>query len=143
MAERTPRLLDQIRQRLRVLHYSKRTEKAYVDWVQRFLRFHRTADGTWRHPRDMGGPEVTEYLTHLAVSQRVAASTQNQALAALLFLYQPVLETELPLARQRYRFRARADCRPRGKEGKGSSCTAAAAAGWPGQAECQTIFHAG
>jgi integron integrase len=86
-----PRLLDQVRRRLRVRHYSLRTEQAYVGWIRRFI----LANGK-RHPRDMGGPEVERFLTTLATEGRVAAGTQNQALAALLFLYREVLEVELP-----------------------------------------------
>lgn len=77
-----PRLLDQVRNKCRVLHYSIRTESAYVDWVEKFLRFHRFPNGTWRHPSELRGPEISEFVTHLAVNGRVAASTQNQALAA-------------------------------------------------------------
>lgn len=87
----SPKLLDQVRDRLRVKHYSIRTETQYVQWIRRFILFHGK-----RHPRDMGGPEVEAFLTHLAVEGNVAASTQNQALAALLFLYREVLEMELP-----------------------------------------------
>ncbi|MFZ2508567.1 MAG: integron integrase [Steroidobacteraceae bacterium] len=86
-----PRLVDQIRARIRARHYSLRTEKAYVFWVRRFVRFHRM-----RHPRDLGAPEVEAYLTHLAVDAKVSASTQNQALAAILFLYRDVLDIKLP-----------------------------------------------
>ncbi len=86
-----PRLLDQVRNRLRTLHYSLRTEEAYVGWIRRYILFHGK-----RHPREMGGPEVEAFLTHLAVEGNVAASTQNQALAALLFLYQHILDIELP-----------------------------------------------
>ncbi|MDO5654130.1 MAG: integron integrase [Brachymonas sp.] len=85
------RLLDQVRNRCRVLHYSLRTEKAYVDWIRRFVLFHNK-----RHPLEMGAAEVEAFLTHLAVERNVSASTQNQALAALLFLYQQVLGQELP-----------------------------------------------
>jgi integron integrase len=74
------------------LHYSPRTEKAYVHWIRRFILFHNK-----RHPREMGASEVEAFLSHLAVKERVAASTQNQALAALLFLYKQVLLQELPL----------------------------------------------
>lgn len=86
-----PRLLDQVRDRLRVKHYSIRTEQAYVDWIKRFIRFHDK-----RHPRDMGAGEIEAYLTHLAVHGRVSPSTQNQAKSALLFLYRAVLELPLP-----------------------------------------------
>lgn len=85
-----PRLLDQVRSRIRVLHYSIRTETAYVDWIRRFILFHQK-----RHPREMGAPEVEAFLTHLAVQRNVAASTQNQALAAILFLYREVLAQPL------------------------------------------------
>lgn len=86
-----PRLLDRVRDRIRVKHYSIRTEEAYVDWIRRFILFHGK-----RHPQEMGAPEVEAFLTHLAVAGRVAASTQNQAKSALLFLYREVLSTELP-----------------------------------------------
>ena len=87
-----PRLLDQVRDKLRLKHYSIRTEKSYVDWIKRFILFHHK-----RHPSEMGKPEIEGFLTHLAVDRHVAASTQNQALCALLFLYKEVLEIELPL----------------------------------------------
>jgi integron integrase len=86
-----PKLLDQVRARMRVLHYSIRTEEAYVNWIRRFILFHNK-----RHPREMGGPEVEAFLTHLAVEGQVAASTQNQALAGILFLYQQILQIDLP-----------------------------------------------
>jgi integron integrase len=86
-----PKLLDRVRHALRVRHYSPRTEDTYVMWIERFIRFHGL-----RHPRDMGGAEIETYLTDLAVNGHVAASTQNQALGALLFLYQQVLGIELP-----------------------------------------------
>ncbi len=86
-----PKLLDQLRDKIRVRHYSIRTEKSYVSWVRRFILFHGK-----RHPRDMGAPEIETFLSHLAVNGRVAASTQNQALAAILFLYKQVLEIDLP-----------------------------------------------
>lgn len=86
-----PRLLDRVRERCRVKHYSYRTEQAYVHWIRRFILFHDK-----RHPMQMGAPEVESFLTHLAVHGNVAASTQNQALAAILFLYREVLGVELP-----------------------------------------------
>jgi integron integrase len=86
-----PRLLDQVRAACRVRHYSLRTERAYVGWIRRFI----LANGK-RHPSAMGGGEVAAFLTMLATRGRVAASTQNQALSALLFLYRVVLEIELP-----------------------------------------------
>jgi len=85
------KLLDRLRNKIRVKHYSIRTEQAYVDWVRRFVVFHRM-----RHPKDMGLDEVERFLTFLAVEGRVAASTQNQAKSALLFLYKEVLGSELP-----------------------------------------------
>jgi integron integrase len=87
----SPKLLDQLRARIRALHYSIRTEDAYADWARRFILFHEK-----RHPRDMGVTEVEAFLTHLAVERKVSASTQNQAKAALLFLYKKVLQIELP-----------------------------------------------
>ncbi len=86
-----PRLLDQVRDRIRLKHYSIRTEDTYVEWIRRFILFHDK-----RHPREMGAAEVESFLTHLAVQGRVAASTQNQAKSALLFLYKEVLGEELP-----------------------------------------------
>lgn len=87
----TPKLLDLVRAELRVRHYSISTEKVYCEWIKRYIRFH-----DYRHPREMGAAEITAFLTHLAVVGNVAASTQNQALAALLFLYKQVLAIELP-----------------------------------------------
>ncbi|MDX2271422.1 MAG: integron integrase [Cyanobacteriota bacterium] len=86
------KLLDKVRDVIRVKHYSYQTEKAYVQWIRRFILFHNK-----RHPREMGGIEVNAFLTHLAVSENVAASTQNQALSAILFLYREVVQTELDL----------------------------------------------
>ena len=87
----SPRLLDQVRDRLRVKHYSLRTEESYLHWIRRFIFFHGK-----KHPREMGGPQVEAFLSHLATVGRVAASTQNQALSALLFLYREVLQVGLP-----------------------------------------------
>ena len=84
------KLLDQVRHVARVQHYSLRTEEAYVHWIERFIRFHNI-----RHPNTMGTEQVEAFLTSLAVDGHVAASTQNQALAALLFLYQKVLKIEI------------------------------------------------
>src|SRR5207247_8061677 len=86
-----PRLLDRVRQALRARHMSRRTEEAYVAWIRRFIFFHNK-----RHPAEMGAPEVTKFLTSLAVDGQVAASTQNQAWSALLFLYKDVREVDLP-----------------------------------------------
>ncbi|MEZ6057467.1 MAG: integron integrase [Planctomycetaceae bacterium] len=85
-----------VREKLRTLRYAWRTEQNYVMWVEQFVRFSRRKDGSWRHPREMGGADVERFLTHLAVNRRVAAATQRQAMCALLFLYQHVLEIELP-----------------------------------------------
>ena len=87
----TSKLLDQVRDHIRARHYSIRTERSYVSWIVRFIRFHGL-----RHPRDLGAPEVEAFLTHLAVSEGVAASTQNQARSALLLLYRAVLGLPLP-----------------------------------------------
>jgi len=86
-----PRLLDQVRDVIRRRHYSYRTEQSYVQWIKRFIWFSGK-----RHPREMGEAEVTAFLSHLASERDVAASTQNQALSALLFLYGQVLGIELP-----------------------------------------------
>jgi hypothetical protein len=86
-----PRLLDRVREALRVRHYSRRTEEAYVAWIRRYIFFHGK-----RHPGELGGPDVTRFLSALAVEGHVAASTQNQALSALPFLYRDVLGVELP-----------------------------------------------
>ncbi len=88
---RATRLLEQLRERIRYDHYSMRTEQAYVFWVRRFVRFHGL-----RHPRELGGPEVERFLTHLVTVEGVAVSTHRQALAALLFLYRRVIGVELP-----------------------------------------------
>ena len=85
-----PRLIDQTRNVMRLHHYSIRTEETYVQWIKRFIFFHNK-----RHPNEMGEKEVRSYLTHLAVDKHVSASTQNQALSAILFLYKRVLEQEL------------------------------------------------
>ncbi len=86
-----PRLLDRVRDQIRLRHYSYRTEKSYVAWIRRYIIFHNR-----RHPASLGGPEVEAFLTHLAVKGRVSAATQNRALAAILFLYRDVLEQNLP-----------------------------------------------
>lgn len=89
MSEQQKKLLDQVRDAIRDKQYSIRTEQAYVNWIKRYILFHDK-----RHPREMGSNEIEAFLIHLAVDQRVAASTQNQALSALLFLYHEVLETD-------------------------------------------------
>ncbi len=91
LAARQPKLLDQVRDRLRLGHYSLRTERTYISWIRRYILFHGK-----RHPKDIGKAEIEAFLTHLAVERHVAASTQNQALNALLFLYRHVLGAELP-----------------------------------------------
>ena len=85
-----PKLLDQLREALRSRHYSRRTEQTYCQWVKRYIHFHNV-----RHPAEMAEPEINDFLTHLAVKEKVAASTQNQALSAPLFLYRHVLGREV------------------------------------------------
>jgi integron integrase len=87
-----PVLLDQVRSAIRLRHYSIRTEEAYVNVIRRFILYHRK-----HHPKEMGADEIRQYLSHLATDENVAASTQNVALAALLFLYREVLRLDLPL----------------------------------------------
>jgi integron integrase len=84
------RLLDRVRDAIRLRHYSLRTEQAYIGWIKRYIYFHDK-----KHPDSMGEPEITRFLSHLATQRNVSASTQNQALSALLFLYKEVLEHEL------------------------------------------------
>jgi len=85
-----PKLLDRLREALRSRHYSRRTEQSYCHWVKRFIYFHNV-----RHPAHMAEPEINAFLTHLAVKDRVSASTQTQALSALLFVYRHVLGKEI------------------------------------------------
>lgn len=85
-----PRLIDRVREEIRVRHYSLRTEKSYIQWIRRFILFHDK-----RHPLEMGEKEISAYLSHLAINRKVSASTQNQALSAILFLYQKVLDQPL------------------------------------------------
>lgn len=87
---RKPKLLDQVRAIIRRKHYSIRTEAAYVDWIKRYIFFHNK-----RHPIEMAEHEIEEFLNDLAVNKKVAASTQNQALSALIFLYREVLAKEI------------------------------------------------
>jgi integron integrase len=84
------KLLDQMRDAIRIKHYSYRTEESYLDWVRRFILFNNK-----RHPNDMGAPEIRAFLAYLATQRNVAASTQNQALSAILFLYREVLHKEI------------------------------------------------
>jgi integron integrase len=90
-AAKAPRLLDQVRERIRVLHYSRSTEKTYLHWIVGFIHFQKN-----RHPKEMGAPEVEAYLSHLATAREVASGTQNQAMHAILFLYKQVLGIDLP-----------------------------------------------
>jgi hypothetical protein len=87
MEQRPKKLIEQVRDAIRLKHYSYQTEKTYVYWIKRYIFFHNK-----RHPKDMGGKEIEAFLTDLAVNQKVAASTQNQALHAILFLYKEVLK---------------------------------------------------
>jgi len=87
---KSKKLLDQVRDAIRTKHYSLRTEKTYIDWIRRYILYHGK-----RHPREMGVPEVQDFITHLATQNNVSASTQNQALSAVSFLYKHVLLTEL------------------------------------------------
>jgi hypothetical protein len=88
---RSVKILDQVRERIRLMHYSLRTEQAYVYWCRAFIRWHGV-----RHPAEMGGPEVEAFLTYLAAERGLAASSHRQALSALLFLYGKVLGLDLP-----------------------------------------------
>jgi integron integrase len=86
-----PRLLDQVREVIRIKHYSIRTEEAYLQWIRRYILFHQK-----RHPIELGSGELSAFLSHLAVHGKVSASTQNQALNAILFAYREVLKIDLP-----------------------------------------------
>lgn len=90
------RLLDQVRERIRYLHYSLKTEKAYLYWIRFFIRWSAVQGVGMRHPREMGGTEVEAFLSMLANERKVSSSTHNQALSALLFLYREVLNIDLP-----------------------------------------------
>ena len=85
-----PRLLDRVREEIRIRHYAYKTEKTYIHWIVRYVRFHHM-----RHPSEMGAAEITRFLTHLAVGRHVAESTQNQALNAIVFLYKKVLKIDV------------------------------------------------
>lgn len=119
-----PKLLDQVRMFMRARRYSLRTEQAYLDWIRRFILFNDK-----RHPRDLGEKEITDFLTNLAAQHHVAASTQNQALSALLFLYQQFFERKLGrlgCCAARYAAAARAGgAQPRGSAGVTGACVAA------------------
>ena len=107
--EAKPKLLDAVRDKIRAKHYSYRTEQQYLAWIRRFILFNDK-----RHPAEMSGADVERFLTNLAVERRVSASTQNQALAAILFLYRQVLEIDLPWIQNVVRARSRSGdfCRP-------------------------------
>jgi integron integrase len=90
MEQRPKKLMEQVQDAIRLKHYSYKTEKSYVGWIRRYIFFHDK-----RHPKDMGSAEIEAFLTHLAVEEKVAASTQNQALNAILFLYKEVLKQDL------------------------------------------------
>lgn len=87
---RKPKLLDQVRQIIRIKHYSLRTEESYINWIKRFIFFHDK-----KHPIEMGEEEIGKFITYLAQNEKVSASTQNQALCAIVFLYKNVLQKEL------------------------------------------------
>lgn len=106
MTDQPMKLHDQLRDRIRVKHYSIRTEQAYWGWIKRFIFFNDK-----RHPKDMGAPELEAFLTHLAVVGKVSAATQTQALSALLFLYREVLKIELPWLDNVRGRRSRSACR--------------------------------
>jgi hypothetical protein len=90
MTQEPPKLLDRVRAEIRARHYSRRTEEAYVHWIRRYILFHGK-----RHPIDLGAPHITAFLASLATVAEVAASTQNQAFSALMFLYRDVLHHDL------------------------------------------------
>ena len=89
------KLLDQVRDHMRAKHLAIRTEQAYTKWITRFLNFERDLAGDWRHPSEMGVTEVNRFLTHLATVNKVSASTQTQALSALLLLFRDVLNKDI------------------------------------------------
>lgn len=90
MVPKPKKLLDQVSEALRTKHYAYRTEQTYVDWIKRYIIFHKK-----RHPKDMGANEIREFIGHLATERKVATSTQNQALSAILFLYRIVLQKDI------------------------------------------------
>ena len=101
MVSEAPKLLDQVRNAIRARHYSRRTEEAYVHWIRRYILFHGK-----QHPREMGAEQVTAFLTSLAIREHVSASTQNQALSGVLFLYRAVLRQDLGAIQHAPRARA-------------------------------------
>ena len=101
------RLLDKVRQCIRLKGYSIRTEKSYVSWIKRFILFHDK-----RHPQDMGNPEIEAFLSHLVINRNVASSTQNQAFNAILFLYDHALDADMPEISMHYGPKSLYVCRP-------------------------------
>tara|TARA_R110002072_G_scaffold30092_2_gene94231 strand:- start:17170 stop:18141 length:972 start_codon:yes stop_codon:yes gene_type:complete len=89
-ANRPPKLLEQVRQKIRFLHYSRKTEQSYVQWIRRYILFHGK-----RHPKELGGEELSSFLNYLANKENVSASTQNQALSAIIFLYKQILDIDV------------------------------------------------
>src|SRR4030088_1732347 len=100
-----PKLLDQVREAIRMKHYSIRTERAYVDWIKRYIFFHNK-----RHPAEMGEAEIRAFVSDLASRKSVAASTQTVALSALLFLYREVLKKDLPFVEGLSALRSQSVC---------------------------------
>ena len=92
-----PKLLHEVRNRFRLLHSSKRTEEAYVGWIRRYLVHAKEHYGDWVHPKQLGNNDINAFLTMLAVDRKVASSTQNQALSALVFLYTKVLKIDIKI----------------------------------------------
>ncbi len=92
-----PKLVEEVRHKMRLLHLAKRMEEAYVGWIVDYLNYCRNLMGEWVHPSELGHAENESYLTHLAVDRRVASSTQNQAFSAILFLYTKVLKREVKI----------------------------------------------
>ncbi len=119
---RKTKLLDHVREVIRFKHFSLRTEQTYVQWIKRFIIFHRK-----QHPETMGAAEVTKFLTDLAVNKNVAAATQNQAFGALVFLYREVLKQDLLWIEDIERAKRPPKCRWRSRRRKrapsGPSCT--------------------
>jgi hypothetical protein len=150
------KLLDEVRQVLRVRHYSYRTEQCYVAWIAHYLRFSK-GDGPWRHPRELGAGDVERFLSHLAVKRHVSSSTQNQALNALVFLYMPdALAVKFPgadhsLARQFVFASSKLSRCPRtGRWGRHhvheggvqrAITMAVRSLGWAKRATCHTLRH--
>ena len=95
MSQPPKKLLDQLSEQIQLKHYSPRTEESYVRWVREFILFQKAESGSFRHPDEMGMSEVNQFLTYLAVDRKVAASTQNQALSAIIFFYKYVLQMPL------------------------------------------------